>query len=85
MRWDRHVASMGKRRGAKRFFGGKREGQRPLGRTKRRWENNINYILQKCDGAAWSGLIWLRIGTNGERCECVNEPSGSIKCGRGIS
>jgi hypothetical protein len=31
---------------------------------------------------AWTGLIWLRIGTGGARfCECGNEPSGSIKRG----
>jgi hypothetical protein len=29
----------------------------------------------------WTGLVWLRIGTNGElSCECGNEPSVSIKC-----
>ena len=33
-------------------------------------------------GEAWTGLIWLRIGTGGG-CVC-NEPSGSIKM-RGIS
>jgi len=27
------------------------------------------------------GLIWLRIGTGDEHCDCGNEPSGSIKCG----
>jgi len=25
--------------------------------------------------------MWLRIGTRGGRCECGDEPSGSIKCG----
>jgi hypothetical protein len=30
---------------------------------------------------AWTGLIWLRIGTGGGCCECGNELSGSIKCG----
>ena len=27
-------------------------------------------------GWAWTGLMWLRIGTGG-----VNEPAGSIQCG----
>ena len=30
---------------------------------------------------AWTGLGVLRIETGGGRCECVNEPSGSVKCG----
>jgi len=25
--------------------------------------------------------IWLSLGTGGDKCECRNEPSGSIKCG----
>jgi hypothetical protein len=24
-------------------------------------------IFKNCDGEAWTGLIWLRIGTGGER------------------
>jgi len=31
--------------------------------------------LQEVGCGAWTGLIWLRIGTGG------NEPSGTIKCG----
>jgi hypothetical protein len=33
---------------------------------------------------AWTGLIWLRIGTGGGLFECCNEVSGSIKCGEFI-
>jgi hypothetical protein len=32
---------MGERRGAYRVLVGKPEGRRPLGRTRRRWEDNI--------------------------------------------
>ena len=28
----------------------------------------------------WTGLGWPRIETVGGRCECGNEPSGSVKC-----
>jgi hypothetical protein len=28
------------------------------------WEKSIKWIFEKCDGA-WSGLIWLRMGTGG--------------------
>jgi hypothetical protein len=27
-----------------------------------------------------TGLVWFRIGTSGELCECGNEPPRSIKC-----
>ena len=42
-----YVARMGKRRGAYRVFVGKPEGKRPLGRTRRRWEDNIKMDLQE--------------------------------------
>jgi hypothetical protein len=41
LRWAGHVARMGERRGAYRALVGKPEGRRPLGRPRRRWENNI--------------------------------------------
>ena len=45
MRWMGHVARMGDSRGVNRFLVGKREGKRPLGRPKRRWEDNIKMDL----------------------------------------
>ena len=41
MRWAGHVARMGERRGVYRLLVGKPEGKRPLGRPRRRWEDNI--------------------------------------------
>ena len=29
----------------------------------------------------WTGLVWPRIATVADACECGNEPSGSMKCG----
>jgi hypothetical protein len=57
LRWAGHVARIGERRGAYRALVGKPEGRRPLGRPRRRWEDNIKM------GGAQTGLIWLRIGT----------------------
>ena len=47
-----HVARMGERRGVYRVLVGKPEGKRPLGRPRRRWENNIKMDLQEvgCGG-----------------------------------
>jgi hypothetical protein len=49
---------MGKGRGVYRVLVGKREGKRPLGRPKRRWEDNIKMDSQKseCGGMEWIGL-----------------------------
>jgi hypothetical protein len=40
-RWAGHVARMGEGRGVYRVLVGKLEGKRPLGRPRRRWEDNI--------------------------------------------
>jgi hypothetical protein len=55
MRWAGHVACMGERRGVYRVLVWKPEGERPHGRLKRRWENNIKMDLQEveCGGIDW--------------------------------
>jgi hypothetical protein len=52
---------MGDGRGAYRILVGRPKGRRALGRSRRRWEDNITIDLQKVYGGAWTGLIWLRI------------------------
>jgi hypothetical protein len=56
---------MGDRKGAYRALVGKPEGRRPLGRPRRRWEDNIKVDLREVGWGAQTGLIWLRIGTGG--------------------
>jgi hypothetical protein len=65
MRLAGHVARMGDRRGAYRALVGRSEGRRPLGRPRRRWEDNIKMDLLGVGRGAWTGLNWLRIGTRG--------------------
>jgi hypothetical protein len=45
----------------------KPEGKRPLGRLVPYTHGRIilNYILKKQDTIAWTGLIWLWLGTSG--------------------
>jgi hypothetical protein len=45
MRWAGHVARMGEMRGAYNILVGRPEGRRPLGRPRRRWEDNIKMDL----------------------------------------
>ena len=52
---------------------------RPLGRPRRRYEDNIQMDFQKWDVGACTGLSWLRTGTGGGNFECSNEYWGSIK------
>ena len=47
MKWDGHVTRRWERRGVCRVLVGKPEGKRPLGRPRRRWEDNINLYLQE--------------------------------------
>jgi hypothetical protein len=61
-----HVAWMGEKRNAYMLLVGKAEGKRPLGRSRRRWVDNIRWILWRWYGVIWTGLVWLRIGTGGE-------------------
>ena len=65
MRWAGHVARIGERRGVYRVLVGKHEGKRPLGRPRRRWEDNIKMDLQAvgCEGMEWIELA--QIGTGG--------------------
>ena len=59
MRWTGHVAHMGEESGVYRFLVEKQEGRRPLGRTRRRWVDNIRTDLQKvgCRYMDWIGLV----------------------------
>ena len=50
MRWAGNVACMGEDRGVHRVSVGKPEGKRPLGRPRRRWEDNIKKDLQEVGG-----------------------------------
>jgi hypothetical protein len=42
------------------------EGKRPLGRPRRRWVDNIMMDLGEMYEVMWTGLVCLRIGTEGK-------------------
>ena len=58
LRWAGHVARMGQPRNAYRVLVGKPRGKRPLGRPRRRWEDNIKMDLREvgCDPGDWIAL-----------------------------
>jgi len=57
MRWAEHVARMGEGRGVHRVLVGKPEGKRPLGRPRRRWEDDLKMDLREVGvGGDWMEL-----------------------------
>ena len=64
MRWGWHVARMGEGRGVHRVLVGKSQGKRPLGRPRRRWEDNIKMDLQEVRGGCGD---WMELAHNRER------------------
>jgi hypothetical protein len=55
---------MGEDRSVYRVLVVKPEGKRPLGRTRRRWEDNIKMDLQKVGG---SGGDWMELAQDRDR------------------
>ena len=65
-----------------RVLVGKSERNRPLGRPRRRWEDNIKMDLQELGCGGMKRIeVAQDIGQVAGTCECGNEPSDSVKCG----
>ena len=78
-----HVARMGERRCVYRVLVGKPGGNRPLGRPRRGWEDNIKMDLQK---VGCGGMDWIELAQDRDRWRALinavmNYPS-SINCGK---
>jgi hypothetical protein len=56
---------MGEGRGVYRVLFGRHEGKRPLGRPRRRWEDNIKMDLRETGIVGRTEFGWLRIGSGG--------------------
>jgi hypothetical protein len=78
MRWAGHVVRMEERRDVYRALVGNPERKRPLGRPRRKWEDNIKMNLQ---GVGCGDLEWIELAQDRDKCVSNNEPSGSIQCG----
>ena len=60
----RHVARMGQGIRVHRVLVGRPEGKRPLGRPRRRWEDNIKMDLQELDGGCGD---WMELAQDRDR------------------
>ena len=66
MRRAGHVARMGEMRGVYRVLVMKHEGKRPLGRPRRRWEDNINSFAASY------------LNTQGLNNSCLKSPASTL-------
>ena len=76
------MARMGEGRGVHRVVVGKPEGKRPLGRPRRRWEDDIKMDLQKVGGGCGD---WMELAQDRDRWRALvvygEELSGSENAG----
>jgi hypothetical protein len=55
---------MGERRGVYRALVGKPDGRRPLGRPRRRWEDNIKMDVRE---VGWGGMDWINLAQDRDK------------------
>jgi hypothetical protein len=55
---------MGERMSVCRVLVGKPEGKRPLGRTRRGWEDNLRWVFRKWDVG---GMDWIELAQDRDR------------------
>jgi hypothetical protein len=64
MRWVGHVARMGEVRVAYNILVGRPEGRRPLGKPRRRWEDNIKIDLRE---TGFGDVGWIHLAQDRDR------------------
>jgi hypothetical protein len=64
-KWVGHIARMGEWRGVYSVLVEKPEGNRPLGRSRRRWEDNIKIDLQEMGRRV---MDWFNLAQDKDRC-----------------
>jgi hypothetical protein len=82
-RWAGHVARVGKIINLYNTLVGKPKRKRPLGRPRRRWEDNVRMDIRE---TGWESVDGINLDQDKDQwlagfCEHGNEPSGSIKEG----
>ena len=75
------MTRMGEERGVHRVLVGKPEGKRPLGRPRRRWEDNIKMDLQEVGGCG----DWMELAQDRDRWRALVNTVMNFHKMRGIS
>jgi hypothetical protein len=68
MKWEENVARIGEKRNAYRLLVGKPEEKRPLGRSRRRWVDNIKMDLGKI---GWGNVDRIGLAQDKNRWRAV--------------
>ena len=80
LRWTGHTARM-EGRGAFKILTGKPTGKRPLGRPRRRMEDNITMDIKETGVSTRNWIDLAHDGIIEEPSECGTDPPGSINHG----
>ncbi|KAJ4449870.1 hypothetical protein ANN_01276 [Periplaneta americana] len=76
--WAGHVARMGESRNAYRVLVERPEGKRPLGRPRRRWEDNIKMDLR---GVGYDGRDWINLAQDRDQCRAYVRAAINLRIG----
>ncbi|KAJ4442534.1 hypothetical protein ANN_04121 [Periplaneta americana] len=76
LRWAGHVARMRESRNAYRVLVGRPEGKRPLGRPRRRWEDNIKMDLRE---VGYDDREWINLAQDRDLWRAYVRAAGSLK------
>jgi hypothetical protein len=63
-----HVAGTGERSGAYRVLVGKPEGKKSLGRSRHRWEDNIEMDFKEIE---WEGVDWINLAKDRDKWQAL--------------
>jgi hypothetical protein len=63
-------------RGAYNILVGRPEGRRPLGRPRRRWEDNIKRDLREIE---FGGVDWIHLAQDSDRWRALVNPMMSLR------
>jgi len=80
IRWARHVVRMGEKRSVYSVLVGRPEGKKPLGRARRRWEDNIKLDVQN---VGCKSMDWVDLAQNRDRWWAI--VNGVMNLRRGVS
>ncbi|KAJ4439288.1 hypothetical protein ANN_07409 [Periplaneta americana] len=81
LRWAGHVARMGESRNAYRVLVGRPEGKRPLGRPRRRWEDNIKMDLRE---VGYDDRDWINLAQDRDRWRAYDVLIAKLFSNRGL-
>ncbi|KAJ4444022.1 hypothetical protein ANN_05811, partial [Periplaneta americana] len=77
LRWAGHVARMGESRNAYRVLVVRPEGKRPLGRPRRRWEDNIKMDLRE---VGYDDRDWINLAQDRDEWRAYVRAAMNLRC-----